>query len=350
LGAHASGVLHREHRFSDSTPEACVPNQPMNNRPLTIWCNNDFNDKQESERDLLSEGAGAHRLLIFETENDHSREALHDAEIAFGSPEARAVSESPALRWVQLNSAGYTSFDDQEIRDRLTTLGIVVTNSSDVYAEPCAQHLLAMITSVARGLPPAFDAQRSDRSWQYSLRPTLPLLNNQTVLILGFGAIALRLVELLQPLAMNLLALRRQVKGDEPIPLITVSQLDDVLPQVDHLVNTLPANEESRAFVNARRLAKLKAGAIFYNVGRGTTVDQNALIKELRAGRLAAAYLDVTEPEPLPPGHPLWSAPNCFITPHLAGGHRTEKERQVRHFLDNLRRFEQGAPLRNRVI
>jgi phosphoglycerate dehydrogenase-like enzyme len=207
-----------------------------------------------------------------------------------------------------------------------------------------------MITSLARGLPVALEAQRGDRSWRYSLRPSLPLLNHQTVLILGFGAIARRLVELLQPLEMKLLAVRRRVKGDEPIPVTTVSQLDDALPHVDHLVNTLPANEESHSFVNAERLAKLKAGAIVYNVGRGTTVDQNALIKELRAGRLAAAYLDVTEPEPLPPDHPLWDTPNCFITPHLAGGHRTEKERQVRHFLDNLRRFEQGAPMRNRVI
>src|SRR5947207_749475 len=322
----------------------------MNRRLLTIWCNNDFSDKQESARDLLIEGVLPHQLLIFDPDDQQALEALHSAEIAFGTPEARAVSESPNLRWVQLNSAGYTSFDHENIREKLAARGTVVTNSSDVYAEPCAQHLLAMITSLARGLPLALEAQRGDRSWRHSLRPELPLLNTQTVLILGFGAIARRLVELLQPLEMNLLAVRRQVKGDEPIPVITVSQLANVLPQVDHLVNTLPANEESHSFVNADRLAKLKAGAIVYNVGRGTTVDQNALIKELRAGRLAAAYLDVTEPEPLPRDHLLWDTPNCFITPHLAGGHRTEKERQIRHFLDNLRRFEQGAPMRNRVI
>jgi phosphoglycerate dehydrogenase-like enzyme len=322
----------------------------MNNRPLTIWCNNDFSDQHEAERALLIEGAATHRLLLFNPDDAQALETLTTADVAFGAPDARAVSASPNLRWVQLNSAGFTSFDRQDIRDQLTAHGTVVTNSSAVYAEPCAQHLLAMITSLARGLPLALAAQQGDRSWRFSLRPTLPLLNHQTVLILGFGAIARRLVELLQPLAMNVMALRRQVKGDEPIPLITTSELDDVLPSVDHLVNTLPANEESQAFVNADRLAKLKAGAIVYNVGRGTTVDQNALIKELRAGRIAAAYLDVTEPEPLPPDHPLWDTPNCFITPHLAGGHRTEKERQVRHFLDNLRRFEQGAPLQNRVI
>jgi phosphoglycerate dehydrogenase-like enzyme len=207
-----------------------------------------------------------------------------------------------------------------------------------------------MITGLARGLPSALEAQRGDRSWRQSLRPSLPLLGGQTLGILGFGAIARRLTELLQPLGMNLFAVRRQIKGDESIRVITVSELDELLPTVDHLVNTLPANDQSEHFVNAARLAKLKTGAIVYNVGRGTTLDQNALIKELQQGRLGGAYLDVTEPEPLPPDHPLWETPNCFITPHIAGGHRTEKERQVSHFLNNLRRFEQGLPLVNRVI
>jgi len=326
----------------------------MSNRRLTIWCDNDFTAEQRPERDLLAEGVGPHRLLMFAPNDDggdgEAHKALQIAEIAFGAPDARAVCESASVRWVHLNSAGYTSFDDRDIRETLIIRGTILTNSSDVYGEPCAQHLLAMMTSLARGLPVALDAQRGDRSWRMSLRPTLPLLNGQTVLLLGFGAIARRLIELLRPLEMNLIAVRHKVTGNEPIRVVTVSELDALLPTVDHLVNTLPANDQSEDFVNALRLAKLKAGAIVYNIGRGTTLDQNALIKELHAGRLAAAYLDVTEPEPLPPEHPLWDAPNCFITPHLAGGHRTEKERQVKHFLDNLRRFEQGAAMRNRVI
>ena len=325
-----------------------------NVHPQTIWCNNDFSADQKFEQELLSSGAGNHRLLLYSSAQDGRRgeacESLRTADIAFGFPDAQAVCESPKLRWVQLNAAGYTSFDQPTIRTALAGRGTIVTNSSDVYAEPCAQHLLAMIASLARGLPIALDAQRGDRSWRMALRPTLPLLNGQTVLLLGFGAIARRLVELLRPLEMNVIAVRRNLTGDESIRVVTVSELDQLLPTVDHLVNTLPANDQSVGFVSAARLAKLKAGAIVYNIGRGTTLDQDALIRELRTGRLSAAYLDVTNPEPLLPDHPLWDAPNCFITPHLAGGHRTEKERQVRHFLDNLRRFEQGAALRNRVI
>ncbi|HYW71213.1 MAG TPA: D-2-hydroxyacid dehydrogenase [Pyrinomonadaceae bacterium] len=320
------------------------------NAQFTIWCDNDFDDTQQRERDLLLEGVGPHHLLMFDPNDATARHALRDAEIAFGTPDAPAAAASLRLRWAQLNSAGYTSFDDGEIRAALTARDVIVTNSSDVYAEPCAQHLLAMITGIARGLPVALDSQRGDHSWRRSLRPGLPLLNGQTVLILGYGAIARRLVELLHPLEMNLVAARRQIKGDEPISILTDRQIDEFLPTVDHLVNTLPANKQTDNFVNAARLARLKAGAIVYNIGRGTTLDQHALIKELNCGRLAAAYLDVTEPEPLPTDHPLWSTPNCYISPHLGGGHRTEKERQVRHFLDNLGRFVQGAPLRNRVI
>jgi len=93
----------------------------------------------------------------------------------------------------------------------------------------------------------------------------------------------------------------------------------------------------------------MKNGAVFYNVGRGVTVDQPALLAALRSGRLAAAYLDVTDPEPPPPDDPIWSVPNCWITPHAAGGHQDESERVVAHFLENLRRFEAGDPLLDRV-
>jgi phosphoglycerate dehydrogenase-like enzyme len=321
---------------------------------LKIWCNNDFSPDQQSERDQLICGAGNHRVLMFAPADDGadgpSRAVLQTADIAFGFPDAQAVCDSANLRWVQLNAAGFTSYDREDVRSRLNTRGTIVTNSSDVYDEPCAQHLLAMITGLARGLPLALDAQRSDRAWRMSLRPTLPLLNGQTVLLLGYGAIARRLTELLQPLGMNVIAIRRRIKGDELVPVATLADLDKLLPTVDHLVSTLPANDESNGFLNSERLAKLKRGAIVYNIGRGTTVDQDSLIRALRSGHIAAAYLDVTNPEPLPTDHPLWDTPNCYITPHLGGGHRTEKERQLKHFLDNLGRFIRGEALRNRVI
>ena len=182
------------------------------------------------------------------------------------------------------------------------------------------------------------------------LRTHSALLNGQSALILGFGSIARRVAELLQPLHLNLMAVRRTVTGDEPIPVLEVSRVDELLPRADHVINILPANDETRHFLNAERFGKLKTGAIVYNIGRGATVDQAALIRSLESGKVKAAYLDVTDPEPLPPSSPLWTTPNCFITPHTAGGHTNEKERQVKHFLNNLQRFENNEHLINRVL
>jgi phosphoglycerate dehydrogenase-like enzyme len=327
----------------------------VNKSELIIWCNNDFTPEQEAERELLTKSIGSHRLLLFERNDDgkdgESREALRVADIAFGYPNAQAAADCEKLLWIHLNSAGYTSFDRADIKQKLIERGTILTNSSAVYDEPCAQHLLAMILGIARGLPFALASQRGDKSWRMeALRPRLRLLNEQTVLILGFGAIARRLVELLRPLEMNLIAVRREVRGDESVRVVKASDVDKFLPLADHIVNILPANEETNNFLNAERLASLKRGAILYNIGRGTTLDQNSLIRELRANHIAAAYLDVTQPEPLPPDHPLWETPNCFITPHIGGGHDKEKEEQVEHFLDNLRRFERGELLHDRLL
>ena len=319
---------------------------------LTIWCNNDFGQNDERELALLRDNVSNYHLILFAESgaSERARAALATADIAFGSPSPQDVVESKTLRWIQLNSAGYTSYDHEEIRDRLVSNGIALTNSSAVYDEPCAQHLLAMITSVARQLPAALDSQRGARGWPMNaLRAHSPLLNGQTVLLLGFGAIALRLVELLHPLRMNVMAVRRKVSGTEPVQVHDISEVDRLLPLADHVVNILPANDQTMNFLDARRLASLKRGAIVYNIGRGSTLDQEALRRELISGRVAAAYLDVTNPEPLPPDHPLWTTPNCFITPHSGGGHSNEKERQVNHFLNNLRRFERGEELINRV-
>lgn len=329
-------------------------NKSVNNRVFTIWCNHDFSPVQQTERDLLISGVGDHRLMFFEnadgSKDGEARAALQDAEIAFGYPDAQTVRDCEKLRWVHLHFAGYTSYDRDDLKQALQARGTVLTNSSAVYDEPCAQHLLAMILALARGLPGALDLQRGDRSWpMLAIRSTLPLLNGQTILLLGFGAIARRLVELLRPLKMNIVAVRREIKGDESVPVVNVSAVNEWLPRADHVVNILPANDDTKNFLSAERLAILKPGAIVYNIGRGTTLDQDALMKELRRGRIAAAYLDVTEPEPLPSDHPLWITPNCFITPHTGGGHVTEKRRQVDHFLDNLRRYEKGEALNNQV-
>jgi phosphoglycerate dehydrogenase-like enzyme len=132
--------------------------------------------------------------------------------------------------------------------------------------------------------------------------------------------------------------------------VVPLASADGLLSRAHHVVNLLPANDETVNFFDGRRFALLRPGAVFYNVGRGWTVDQEALRAVLEARHLRAAYLDVTDPEPLPPEHPLWSTRGCVITPHSAGGHDNEHERLVAHFLHNLERYRSGWSLLDRIF
>jgi phosphoglycerate dehydrogenase-like enzyme len=321
---------------------------------LTIWCNGKFSDAATQR---LTAGTAAHRLL-WSTEASASvltagkpDPKLAEADIAFGQPDVAQCLGLRRLRWVEVTTAGYTRFDTPEFLEAFRERGSVFTNMSSVFAEPCAQHALAMMLALSRELLPSFRDQLTDRRWEYfQRRYDSQLLADQTVLILSFGAIARRLVELLAPFRMKIYALRRRTYSESGVHMIAEEKLSAVLPHVDHLVNILPENDATRNYVNARRLAWLKPGTRFYNIGRGSTVDQRALQEALDSGRLGAAYLDVTDPEPLPPEHPLWTTPRCYITPHTAGGRRDQDDAIVDHFLANLAAFERGGVMTDRIV
>jgi phosphoglycerate dehydrogenase-like enzyme len=278
-------------------------------------------------------------------------ENLNTADIIFGNPDPATLKSATELQWIQLTSAGHSQYDDDDVKVLFQERGITMTNSSAVYAEPCAEHLFAMILGLTRRLPQAMENQSGAKQWNHQEeRKRSFLLKNQKVLLLGFGAIARRLTELLHPFDMQIAALRRHSGQEKNVTIISQDKLAKVLSEADHIVDILPENGSTKNFVDEAFLAGAKAGANFYNIGRGTTVDQNALMASLRGGRLAAAYLDVTSPEPLPPNHPLWTTPNCYITPHSGGGHRDEFDRLLRHFLDNLKRFENDEELSDRII
>jgi phosphoglycerate dehydrogenase-like enzyme len=277
--------------------------------------------------------------------------AILDAEIAFGQPDVVGVLQARKLRWLHISSAGYTRYDTAEFRKAAAERKLAVTNSSSVYAEPCAEHVLAFMMAQARKLPEALRtvAPGDSNEWLH-LRSISAVLHGQNVLLLGFGAIATHLIELLRPFRMRIVALRRRPRGEEEVPIITRDELPQALAQADHVINILPANPGSTRFMSKSEFAAMKSGAIFYNIGRGATVDQDALVAALHSGHVGAAWLDVTEPEPLPEGHPLLTAPNCFITPHTAGGHQNESEMLVRHFLANFERFVKENPLKDVVM
>jgi phosphoglycerate dehydrogenase-like enzyme len=286
---------------------------------------------------------------------EDSCDVIHDSldgvDIAFGQPDPKKVIESGRLRWIHVNTAGYTKYDRDDVRAALRARGAILTNSSSVYCEPCAQHVLALILSGTRRLVQSHDNQRGPRGWPMDeLRARTALLRGQNILLVGFGAIGRRLAELLVPFQVNIVAVRRTPAADERVKVVGPDQLDGLLGWADHVVDLLPASDSTQYLFEADRFAQMKRTAIFYNIGRGDTVDQIALRTALETESIAGAFLDVVTPEPLPIDDPLWTTPNCWITPHAAGGHANEVDRVVKHFLENLKRFTRGEALWDRVI
>lgn len=332
--------------------------RPANPRPVSVPLRIfvDFATTPEI-LELLQKGTSGHQLVfpqkpvssvLAKAERD-PQFAMVD--VAFGQPDTGAIAEAARLKWIQVSSSGITRYDNPAFRALAAERKIAVTNSASVYDEACAVHVLSFLLAQARNLPLALKTRTANGTSEWNaLRSSSTTLRGQTVLILGFGAIGKKLAEMLQPLHLNVLAYRRQARGDEGVPVISPAELAATLGRVDHLVNILPDNADSRHFFDARRFAALKPGAVFYNIGRGITVDQDALLNVLRSDQLRAAWLDVTDPEPLPDDHPLLAAPNCFITPHLAGGHFDEAKTLVTHFLKNFERFVRGEPLLDRVM
>jgi phosphoglycerate dehydrogenase-like enzyme len=321
---------------------------------LTIWTNTKFS---ASDTELLLAGTRGHTLL----QSAHASASVLDAgkpdpdlakaDIAFGQPDPAQCLASKKLRWVEVTTAGYTRYDTPEFQEGFRSRGAVFSNVSDVFADPCAQHVLAMMLAFGRQLLPSYRDQITDRSWHYvERRYHSRLLTGQTVLMLGFGAIGRRLAELLSPFGMTVIAVRRQTRSERNVRIIPEEHVSTALAHADHVVNILPDNASTRNYVNARRIACMKPGARFYNVGRGATVDEKALLEALKSGRIGEAYLDVFETEPLPTDNPLWQQPNCYVTPHTAGGRHDQDTAIVQHFLKNLQAFQRGEPMVDRIV
>jgi phosphoglycerate dehydrogenase-like enzyme len=301
---------------------------------------------ETKDHQLILADAGPH--VLAENSGDPQ---LASAAIVFGQPSPEDVLKSKNLRWLHVSSAGYTRYDRKDLFDYFSANKIAFTNSSSVFSEPCAEHALAVLLAQGRQLYRSYLDQLKDREWQQNeTRAAESLLSEQTILIVGFGSIGQRLAEFLKPFGSTIFGFRRR---PQPSPGVTVLGLDELtatLPAADQVLNFLPENADTIRFFNQDKFSRFKPGACYYSLGRGPTTDQSALIDALQSGQVRAAYLDVTDPEPLPPEHPLWSAPNCYITPHSSGGHQNEALRLTKHFLVNLRRFDTGEPLIDRIL
>jgi phosphoglycerate dehydrogenase-like enzyme len=317
--------------------------------PATIWNNLVL---PSAARVALERGALACGYECISEPNlgrDTGSTVLNGIAIAFGSFEPAELAGCPALRWVALSTAGYMSFDVPSVRSWFVERGIRLTNSSSVYANPCAEHALAMMLAMARQLP-QFVEEKAARSWKhFEGRAASRVLSNSTVLLLGFGAIGRRLAALLAPFKCRVMAFRRSPEPVDGVEIIT-GAVHGALADADHIVNVLPASASTSGLCNGAFFQQAKHGACFYNVGRGATVDHAALLAALRSGKIAGAWLDALDPEPLPADSPLWQQPTCQITPHTAGGQPREDLNLVRHFLANLSEYCSGGIVTDRVL
>ncbi len=258
-----------------------------------------------------------------------------------------ATTRAPRLRWLHGVNAGM----DAPVFGVLVEHGVRLTNSSGASATPIAQTAIGGLLALARGFPRWSDAQRR-HAWESRTTETTPRdLADQTLVVIGVGAIGNEIARLAQAIGLHVIGVRRSAAtpDDHVDEMHTPSALPSVLPRADWLAIACPLTEETRGLIDATALAKLPAGASVVNVARGEIVDEQALIEALRSGRLAGAYLDVFEQEPLSADSPLWDLPNVIVSPHDSGASAGNAARGARMFLANLERWARDEPLENEV-
>ena len=257
------------------------------------------------------------------------------------------LRSAPGLAWVQMHSAGA----DRPVWGELMRKGASVTTGSGANAGPVAHTALAGLLALSRNFPQYMAAQR-ERKWDQEMDRGVPRdLRTQTAVIVGWGPVAQEIARLLRAVGLNCIAVRRKPgqPSDGGVRMITFAGLDDHLNQADWLILAGPLTDLTRSLVNRERIARLPPGARVINVSRGEVVVQSDLVDALHSGQLAGAYLDVTDPEPLPAESPLWTLENVILTPHTAGHSNTNEQHVASIFLDNLARWRNGTPLANLV-
>jgi phosphoglycerate dehydrogenase-like enzyme len=256
--------------------------------------------------------------------------------LPFEVPSSRlpVLAKLPRLRLIQLMSAGAENIIP------FVPPGVTLCNAQGAHDPAVAEWITAVILAQVRQLPRFIAAQQAG-TWDPVRSESLA---GQTVLIVGYGSIGEATERTLAPFGVRFERIARRPRPG----VMTMDDLHQALPRADIVILLVPVTPATTGLVDARFLARLHDGALLVNAARGSIVDTAALLAELTSGRLRAA-LDVTDPEPLPAGHPLWSAPGLLLTPHVAGAMTTGRSRVMALVKDQLGRYAAGEPLRHVV-
>ncbi|MDR2101008.1 MAG: D-2-hydroxyacid dehydrogenase [Treponema sp.] len=273
---------------------------------------------------------------------------LDKIEIAVGFVPWDLVSRMPRLGWVQLWSAGA---DGLQSRPELKSLPFQLTNTSGIHKQQITEHIFGLLLAWNRCFPRVF-AARQRREWLRVGDGDVSVLSGKTMLILGYGAIGEQTARTALVFGMQVIGLRRRLgkpATERGIRLEPGTKLRELLPQADVVVNILPHTQDTTKLFGRAEFAAMKKTALYVNVGRGATTDEEALIEALKNKTITGALLDVTQKEPLPGDSPLWDLENLILTGHYGGMHPDYSALALEVTLDNLRRYVKGEPLKNLV-
>jgi phosphoglycerate dehydrogenase-like enzyme len=286
--------------------------------------------------------------IIFKEDNDTGsvdRETAGNTTVIFGGPKADFLRLCPRLKWLQLQSAGANGYVNGELPET-----VQLTCASGGYGHAISEHLVGLTFELFKKLHLYRDEQAAGR-WRG--RGTVRSVRGAVALVVGLGDIGGEYARLMKALGCYVIGVRRtaQARPDYADELLAPEQMEGALPRADIVALTLPGTKETTGLIGRPQIAKMKKGAVILNIGRGFSVDTEALCDALESGAVGGAGLDVTDPEPLPPGHRLWKLENAVITPHVSGGRnmRETGEYIMRLNLENARRFFKGEPLKSLV-
>lgn len=277
-------------------------------------------------------------------------ELVDSADALFGIPDvdpsalARTAAANPSLRWVMTTAAGGGGQVKAAGLDRETLDRVVFTTSAGVHGGPLAEFAVFGVMAGAKGLPRLLADQRAQ---EWPGRWEMRQIDEMTVLVVGLGGIGAECARRFHALGAQVWGTTRSGEPVEGVDrLIPLDDLVEAASQVDAIVVTLPGTVQTYHLIGADVLEVVREGTVLASVGRGTVIDEEALLAALDAGRIAFAALDVFEVEPLPQGSPLWTHPRVLVSPHTAALNSQEEERIARRFAENATRLLDGAPLR----